>query len=80
MSNHLAMLVHAMHTHSINPNTIWRDNGSWVFASQTYTRYPLMLQLDGLLPLSTYTDINRHVHIDTQTHARAHTENLLNPR
>ena len=32
-----------------NPNTAKQDKDSWAFASPVNTRYPLMLQLGGLL-------------------------------
>ena len=35
------------------PHTSKRDKDSWAFASPVYTRYPLMLQLGGLLPQLT---------------------------
>jgi len=34
-------------------NTTKQDNDSWEFASPVYARYPLMLQLGGLLPQLT---------------------------
>ena len=36
-----------------NLNTTKRDKDSWAFASLVNTRYPLMLQLGGLLPQMT---------------------------
>ena len=40
-------------THRSLMDRMKQDKDSWVFASPVYTRYPLMLQLGGLLPQLT---------------------------
>ena len=49
-------MSHGERSHNLkfhnDPNSK-RDKDSWEFASPVYTRYPLMLQLDGLLPWLT---------------------------
>jgi len=64
------------------PHSAKRDKDSWAFASPVYTRYPMMLQLGGMLPQLTHSTAGTMwvkflargwMHTNTHTHTYTHT-------